>query len=67
MGNSRKHAADLLNLLVGAIFVLKVDDGCPVGGLVLGHGARGAVGTRQVLVGRRFAEACSGTVLERSV
>ncbi len=57
-GDPRKHAADLLNLLVGAICVLEVEDGCPVGGLVLGHGARGAVGTDQVLVGRRFTEAC---------
>ena len=67
MENSRKHAANLLDLLVGAVCVLKVDDGCPVGRLVLGHGARGAVAIDQVLVGRRIAEACRKAMLATRV
>jgi len=55
----RKHAANLGDLLVGAIGVAEVEVGCPVGRLVLDDGARGALAVDKVLVGGLLIEACA--------
>lgn len=54
----RKHSADLLNKLVGAIGVLEVEGRCPIHRFVLGNAARGAVCVQQILERCLFTETC---------
>lgn len=56
VGNSRKHAANLLDCLVRAIVMPEVKGRRPVGRFVLGYGARGAVAVDQIFVRRCLIE-----------
>jgi hypothetical protein len=59
MSDLRKHAADLSDLLVGAIGMTEVEVGSPVSRLVLDDGTRGALAVNEVLVGGLLIEACA--------
>lgn len=57
--NLRKHASNLVDeLVLPGGSVLEVHWRSPVGGLVLGNGARGAVSGEELITARGLGESC---------